>query len=106
MEVIESPQGTPTTVIGDAAKIQRIIGCVVSNAVAHTNAGGILIEWGELVDHNVKDAEEKEDSIRIGISMCVRFSASLGSVEADARVLAEPILGTVSFSSATCWVPC
>lgn len=78
MEVIESPQGTPTTIIGDPAKIQRIIGCVLSNAVAHTNEGGILIEWGELVDHNVEDAKEKENSIRIGISMCdCSFSARL-----------------------------
>lgn len=74
MEVVESPQGTPTTLLGDPAKIQRIISNVAANAVHATETGGILVEWGESVDHDVEDAREKKDSIRIGISMYVVFS--------------------------------
>lgn len=40
--------------------------------VKHTTTGGIIVEWGELVDADVGDAlDAKKDSMRIGISMCV-----------------------------------
>lgn len=90
LEVVESPSGTPPIVMGDRGKIRQIINNVVGNAgasllllpqllscsfvgslaVKHTKTGGILIEWGELVDANVEDAlDSRKDSIRIGISM-------------------------------------
>ncbi|GAA6061898.1 hypothetical protein JCM10212_004716 [Sporobolomyces blumeae] len=70
LDVVENPTGTPTTVLGDRAKVRQIVTNVVGNALKHTKEGGILIEWGELVDNNVEDAlNEKKDSIRIGISI-------------------------------------
>ncbi|GAA6057033.1 hypothetical protein JCM3770_005219 [Rhodotorula araucariae] len=70
LELVETPTGTPPTVLGDRAKIRQIITNVVANALKHTNEGGILVEWGEMVDSNLDDArEEKKDSIRIGISI-------------------------------------
>ncbi|GAA5993889.1 hypothetical protein JCM5350_001586 [Sporobolomyces pararoseus] len=70
LDVVESPTGTPTTVLGDRAKVRQIVTNVVGNALKHTDEGGILVEWGELVDNNVEDAlKEKRDSIRIGISI-------------------------------------
>lgn len=72
LDVVESPSGTPPTVLGDRGKIRQIITNVVANAVKHTTKGGILVEWGELVDGNIADASERRrDAIRIGISMCV-----------------------------------
>lgn len=70
LELVETPTGTPPTLLGDRAKIRQIVGNVVGNALKHTQTGGILVEWGELVDQNLDDAfEEKKDSIRIGISV-------------------------------------
>ncbi|KAK4704613.1 hypothetical protein P7C70_g1590, partial [Phenoliferia sp. Uapishka_3] len=70
LEVVESPSGTPPIVMGDRGKIRQIITNIVGNAVKHTTAGGVMIEWGELVDSNVEDAlESRKDSIRIGISI-------------------------------------
>lgn len=55
--------------------MKNIISNVVANALRHTEKGGILIEWGELVDEVVGEDEalRKKDSIRIGISMFVLF---------------------------------
>jgi signal transduction histidine kinase len=50
LEVIENPSGTPSTLLGDRAKIKTIITNVVGNAVEHTKKGSILVEWGELPD--------------------------------------------------------
>lgn len=50
MEVMENPSGTPTTLLGDRAKIKTIITNVLGNAVQHTETGGIMVEWGELAD--------------------------------------------------------
>ncbi|GAA5912180.1 uncharacterized protein JCM6883_000588 [Sporobolomyces salmoneus] len=70
LDVVENPSGTPTTVLGDRAKVRQIVTNVVGNALKHTKEGGILVEWGELVDDDVEDAlNEKKDSIRIGISI-------------------------------------
>ncbi|KAL8281241.1 hypothetical protein RQP46_006275 [Phenoliferia psychrophenolica] len=70
LDVVESPSGTPPIVVGDRGKIRQIVNNVVGNAVKHTNTGGIMIEWGELVDANVEDAlDARKDSIRIGISI-------------------------------------
>ncbi|BGP50676.1 hypothetical protein JCM10450v2_006601 [Rhodotorula kratochvilovae] len=70
LELVETPTGTPPTVLGDRAKIRQIITNVVANALKHTDQGGILVEWGEMIDSNLDDAlEEKKDSIRIGISI-------------------------------------
>lgn len=87
---MENPSGTPSTLLGDRAKVRQIVTNVVGNArefrlfsdissivcspsilaVKHTKEGGILIEWGEQVDSNIQDAfNEKKDSIRIGISV-------------------------------------
>lgn len=68
---VRKQQGTPVIVLGDPNKVGRIVAECCSNAVRHTETGGILIEWGELVDTNLEDAEGKMDSIRIGISMYV-----------------------------------
>ncbi|GAA5836366.1 hypothetical protein JCM9279_000365 [Rhodotorula babjevae] len=70
LELVETPTGTPPTLIGDRAKIRQIVANVVGNALKHTQEGGILVEWGEMTDQNLDDAfEEKKDSIRIGISV-------------------------------------
>ncbi|GAA5980690.1 hypothetical protein JCM11641_000177 [Rhodosporidiobolus odoratus] len=70
LELVENPTGTPPTVIGDRAKIRQILVSVVANSLKHTKEGGILVEWGEIVDTNLEDALEwKQDSIRIGISI-------------------------------------
>ncbi|GAA6008926.1 uncharacterized protein JCM10292_006565 [Rhodotorula paludigena] len=70
LEIVETPTGTPPTVLGDRGKIRQIITNVVANALKHTEEGGVLIEWGEVVDQDVEDAlREKQDSIRIGISV-------------------------------------
>ncbi|KPV74094.1 uncharacterized protein RHOBADRAFT_28493 [Rhodotorula graminis WP1] len=70
LELVETPTGTPPTLIGDRAKIRQIVANVVGNALKHTQEGGILVEWGEMADQDLDDAfEEKKDSIRIGISV-------------------------------------
>lgn len=70
LDVVENPSGTPSTLLGDRAKVRQIVTNVVGNALKHTKEGGILIEWGEQVDSNIQDAfNEKKDSIRIGISV-------------------------------------
>ncbi|BGP13468.1 hypothetical protein JCM10213v2_001388 [Rhodosporidiobolus nylandii] len=70
LDLVEQPTGTPPTVVGDRAKIRQIVTNVVANAIKHTHDGGILVEWGEVVDQNVEDAlQAKQDSIRIGISV-------------------------------------
>lgn len=76
-EVIESPQGTPNYLLGDVTKIERLVSELTTNAlsaIGPSDAGGILIEWGECMDQNVVEAEAKKDSIRIGISMSVLLS--------------------------------
>lgn len=50
MDVIESPSGTPLTLLGDRAKIKTLVASTVQNAIQHTKEGGILVEWGELAD--------------------------------------------------------
>ncbi|TKA54005.1 hypothetical protein B0A53_03287 [Rhodotorula sp. CCFEE 5036] len=70
LDVVETPSGTPPTVLGDRAKIRQIVTNVVANALKHTDEGGILIEWGEMIDENLRDAlDAKQDGIRIGISV-------------------------------------
>ncbi|GAA6022377.1 hypothetical protein JCM10207_004744 [Rhodosporidiobolus poonsookiae] len=70
LDIVENPTGTPPTVLGDRAKIRQIVTNVVANALKHTQEGGILVEWGEIVDSNLEDAlEAKQDSIRIAISV-------------------------------------
>lgn len=70
LDVVETPTGTPPTVLGDRAKIRQIVTNVVANALKHTDEGGILIEWGEMIDENLRDAlDAKQDGIRIGISV-------------------------------------
>lgn len=70
LDVIESPSGTPLTLLGDRAKIKQLIASTVQNAIQHTKKGGILVEWGELADADVEDsADKKQDGIRIGISI-------------------------------------
>ncbi|ORY73094.1 hypothetical protein BCR35DRAFT_281817 [Leucosporidium creatinivorum] len=70
LEVIENPSGTPSTLLGDRAKIKAIIANVVGNAVEYTKAGGIVVEWGEIADEDIEDAiDKKQDSIRIGIAI-------------------------------------
>lgn len=82
LEVIESPSGTPPTVLGDRGKIRQIITNVVANAVKHTSQGGILVEWGELADADVGDASEhRSDSIRIALSI-----TDTGTGISDARL--------------------
>ena len=48
--MIESPSGTPLTLLGDRAKIKTLVASTVQNAIQHTKTGGILVEWGELAD--------------------------------------------------------
>lgn len=68
LEIVENPTGTPSTVLGDRAKIRQIITNVVGNALRHTNEGGILVEWGEVL--TVQDAAQpNQDAIKIGISV-------------------------------------
>lgn len=70
IDIVESPQGTPVILLGDPSKVGRMLSEICSNSLQHTQAGGgILIEWGELIDSNLEDAENKQDSIRIGISI-------------------------------------
>ncbi|GAA5932099.1 uncharacterized protein JCM15063_001119 [Sporobolomyces koalae] len=70
LDIVENPSGTPLTVLGDRAKVRQIVTNVVGNALKHTKEGGILVEWGELVDNDLEDAlEQKKDSIRIGITI-------------------------------------
>jgi signal transduction histidine kinase len=70
IDIVESPQGTPIILLGDHGKVGRMLSEICSNALQHTvGGGGILIEWGELIDSNLEDAENKHDSIRIGISI-------------------------------------
>ncbi|GAA5917845.1 hypothetical protein JCM5296_005723 [Sporobolomyces johnsonii] len=70
LDIVENPSGTPPIVLGDRGKIRQIVSNVAANALKHTKEGGILIEWGELVDADIEDAlHEKQDSIRIGISV-------------------------------------
>ncbi|GAA5950234.1 hypothetical protein JCM21900_003518 [Sporobolomyces salmonicolor] len=70
LDIVENPPGTPPVVLGDRGKIRQIVSNVAGNALKQTKEGGILIEWGELVDANIEDAlHEKQDSIRIGISI-------------------------------------
>ncbi|GAA5877871.1 hypothetical protein JCM1840_002929 [Sporobolomyces johnsonii] len=70
LDIVENPSGTPPIVLGDRGKIRQIVSNVAGNALKHTKEGGILIEWGELVDADIEDAlHEKQDSIRIGISV-------------------------------------
>jgi hypothetical protein len=72
LEVVESPSGTPSPLLGDRAKIRQIVSALAGNAVKHTQSGGVLVEWGEAVDQDIEDAlEARADSIRICISMCV-----------------------------------
>ncbi|GAA6043349.1 hypothetical protein JCM8097_008042 [Rhodosporidiobolus ruineniae] len=70
LDIVETPTGTPPTVLGDRAKMRQIITNVVANAIKHTREGGVLVEWGEMIDQDVEDAlQAKQDSIRIGISI-------------------------------------
>ncbi|BGP57501.1 hypothetical protein JCM8202v2_005145 [Rhodotorula sphaerocarpa] len=70
LDVVENPSGTPQTVLGDRAKIRQIVTNVVANSLKHTEEGGILVEWGEVVDDDLEDAvEAKREGIRIGISI-------------------------------------
>lgn len=60
--------------MGDRGKVKQIVANIVSNAVKHTDNGGVTVEWGELVDADMEDAADKrKDSIRIGISMYVPY---------------------------------
>ncbi|BGP34373.1 hypothetical protein JCM10296v2_006192 [Rhodotorula toruloides] len=68
LEIVETPTGTPSTLLGDRAKIRQIVTNVVGNALKHTKEGGILVEWGEVL--TVEDASQpKQDAIKIGISV-------------------------------------
>lgn len=68
LEIVENPTGTPSTVLGDRAKIRQIVTNTVGNALKHTNEGGILVEWGEVL--TVEDAAQpNQDAIKIGISV-------------------------------------
>ncbi|SCZ89798.1 BZ3500_MvSof-1268-A1-R1_Chr1-3g01584 [Microbotryum saponariae] len=79
MEVFENPQGTPTLLIGDRAKIRQILSTTVANAVKYTESGSVTIEYGEMVDDpeevtKMVEASKDEtisrrDSIRVGISV-------------------------------------
>ncbi|KDE03546.1 hypothetical protein MVLG_05974 [Microbotryum lychnidis-dioicae p1A1 Lamole] len=79
MEVLENPQGTPTLLIGDRAKIRQILSTTVANAVKYTESGSVTIEYGEMVDDpeevtKMVEASKDEtisrrDSIRVGISV-------------------------------------
>lgn len=70
LDIVESPTGTPSIVIGDRARIKQIVTNVVANAVKHTSKGTIVVEWGELADTNIEGAaEHRPDAIRIGISV-------------------------------------
>ncbi|SCV68109.1 BQ2448_230 [Microbotryum intermedium] len=79
MEVLENPQGTPTLLIGDRAKIRQILSTTVSNAVKYTESGSVTIEYGEMVDDpeeatkmveaSKDEAISRRDSIRVGISV-------------------------------------
>lgn len=71
LDIVESPTGTPSVLLGDRAKIRITIIKLVENALKHTNHGGILVEWGEtsvgvdMGEHAVAKAED----IRIAISV-------------------------------------
>ncbi|BGP26717.1 hypothetical protein JCM10295v2_005674 [Rhodotorula toruloides] len=68
LEIVETPTGTPSTLLGDRAKIRQIVTNVVGNALKHTKEGGILVEWGEVL--SAEDASQpNQDAIKIGISI-------------------------------------
>ncbi|SGY74350.1 BQ5605_C005g03357 [Microbotryum silenes-dioicae] len=71
LDVVETPQGTPTNLLGDRGKIRTIVSNIVGNAVKHTkSSGSVTVEWGEMTDVDLEDAmDKKTDSIRIGLSM-------------------------------------
>lgn len=71
LDIVESPTGTPSVLLGDRAKIRITIIKLVENALKHTNHGGILVEWGETsvgVDMG-ENAVAKAEDIRIAISV-------------------------------------
>ncbi|SCV69208.1 BQ2448_2228 [Microbotryum intermedium] len=71
LDVVENPQGTPTTLLGDRGKIRTIVSNIVGNAVKHTKrSGSVKVEWGEMTQVDIEDAmDKKTDSIRIGLSI-------------------------------------
>ena len=68
-EIIENPSGTPQTLLGDRGKIRQIVANVTANAVKHTKAGKVTIEWGELPKEIEDPAETWQDTIKIGIAV-------------------------------------
>lgn len=69
--MVETPQGTPSTVVGDRAKFRLVVGNLVTNAVRHTSEGKITVEWGEMQDPNAVEVQEelRQDRIMICISI-------------------------------------
>ena len=68
-EVIETPTGTPITVLGDRAKVRLVIAALTANAVKYTEKGRVTIEWGELQDFDALELHQRQtaDQIRLGI---------------------------------------
>lgn len=58
--------------IGDRVKVKHIVANIIANAVKHSQGGGVMVEWGEIVDEDPEIAVDKrKDSIRIRISVYV-----------------------------------
>ncbi|KAH8924871.1 hypothetical protein BT69DRAFT_1349174 [Atractiella rhizophila] len=67
-EIIEDPHGTPSTVLGDRAKLRQALSSVAGNAVKHTAEGGkVTITWGEINED--KTPHSKQESVRVAISV-------------------------------------
>ncbi|ORY88390.1 hypothetical protein BCR35DRAFT_312898 [Leucosporidium creatinivorum] len=77
MDVIEDPQGTPSIVLGDRAKVRQIVGTIVGNAVKYTETGSITITFGEINDHEDEEEQEETDTTSPVARKEIRISISI-----------------------------
>ena len=72
LEISEAPSGTPPLLFGDAVQIERALTNLLSNALRHTAAGSIRVDWGVMgAGDGLKP--ETPGFVTVGISVQVDF---------------------------------